>query len=189
MQLGLFSLGAVQALAAALTPLCSWLLPHQTLHPPIGQIPAHAVLSLGISLGVVTVWLVFRSSAWAWVLQDLLGISLIVLVLRQFRLPDIKVCSTSNLKHQGTLCAEGVRQLGALLTHMQQCVVPDDSSFAYLLRSASCGRCEEHKHVLRFSTLLSQCKAICVVLKAAVGLWEASTHVCMQLVGLRLVCI
>ncbi|KAL0029595.1 hypothetical protein WJX79_006932 [Trebouxia sp. C0005] len=89
--MGLFSLGAVQALAAALAPLCSWLLPHQTLHPPIGQIPAHAVLSLGISLGVVAVWLVFRSYAWAWVLQDLLGISLIVMVLRQFRLPDIKV--------------------------------------------------------------------------------------------------
>lgn len=89
--MGLFSLGAVQALAAALYPLCSWLLPHQTLHPPIGQVSAHAVLSLGISLGVVAVWLVFRSSAWAWLLQDLLGISLIVMVLRQFRLPDIKV--------------------------------------------------------------------------------------------------
>ena len=112
-QMGLFSLGAVQALAAALYPLCSWLLPDQTLHPPIGQVSAHAVLSLGISLGVVAVWLVFRSSAWAWLLQDLLGITLIVMVLRQFRLPDIKVCSTSDLKHQGTLCAEGLRQLGA----------------------------------------------------------------------------
>jgi len=39
------------------------------------------------------------------------------------------------------------------------------------------------------STQLSLCKAICGVLKAAVGLWEASTHVCTQLVGLRLVCI
>jgi len=73
------------------------------------------------------------------------------------------------------------------VTHMQQCVLPDDSIFAYLLRSAIC--CEEHKHASRFFTQLSLCKAICGVLKAAVGLWEASTHVCTQLVGLRLVCI
>ena len=90
--MGLFSLGAVQALAAALSPLSSWLLPHQSFHPPVGQIPVHAVLSFGASLAVVVVWLVFRSSAWAWALQDVLGISLIVMVLRQFRLPDIKVC-------------------------------------------------------------------------------------------------
>lgn len=96
MQMGLFSLGAVQALAAALSPLCSWLLPHQSFYPPVGQIPVHAVLSFGASLAVVVVWLVFRSSSWAWALQDLLGISLIIMVLRQFRLPDIKVC---NLLH------------------------------------------------------------------------------------------
>jgi len=90
-QMGLFSLGAIQALAAALTPLCSWLLPHQSIHPSIGQVPVHAVLSLSLSTAVVAVWLVFRSSSWAWALQDLLGVSLIVMVLRQFRLPDIKV--------------------------------------------------------------------------------------------------
>ena len=91
MQIGLFSLGAVQSLAAALTPLCAVLLPHQTLHPPIGPVPAHAVLSLTLSTCTVAVWLIFRSSPWAWVLQDMLGVSLIVMVLRQFRLPDLKV--------------------------------------------------------------------------------------------------
>lgn len=60
--------------------------------------------------------------------------------------------------------------------------MPVGSSFAHLLRSAIFGRCEKHKHALRLL-----CKAICGVLKAAVGVWETSTDVCMQLVGLRLV--
>ena len=96
MQMGLFSLGAVQALAAALIPLCAWLLPHQTITPPIGEVHVHAILSLGLSVATVAVWLVFRTSSWAWALQDLLGMSLIVMVLRQFRLPNIKV-STANM--------------------------------------------------------------------------------------------
>ena len=93
--MGLFSLGAVQSLAAALSPLCVRLLPYQTLQPPIGQVPAHAVLSLALSTCVVALWLFFRARSWAWVLQDMLGVSLIVLVLRQFRLPDLKVSKVS----------------------------------------------------------------------------------------------
>ena len=81
--MGLFSLGAMQALAAALSPLCTRLLPNQTLHPPSGPVPAHAVLSVALSVSVVAIWLVFRASPWGWVLQDLLGISLIVMVLHQ----------------------------------------------------------------------------------------------------------
>lgn len=96
LQVGLFSLGGLQALAALVSPLCTWLLPHQTLHPPFGPVPAHAVLSLAVSTLAVAVWLIFRSSPWAWVLQDLLGISLIIMVLRQFRLPDIKVLTLAD---------------------------------------------------------------------------------------------
>ena len=91
MQIVLFSMGGVQALAAALTPLCAWVLPHQTIHPPFGEVFVHAVLSLGLSIATAAVWLIFRSSSWAWALQDLLGMSLIIMVLRQFRLPNIKV--------------------------------------------------------------------------------------------------
>ena len=91
MQIILFSMGGVQALAAALTPLCAWLLPHQTINPPIGEVFVHAILSFGLSIATVAVWLMFRTSSWGWILQDLLGMSLIVMVLRQFRLPNIKV--------------------------------------------------------------------------------------------------
>lgn len=91
MQIVLFSMGSVQALAAALTPLCAWLLPHQTINPPVGKVFVHAILSFGLSIAIVAVWLIFKTSLWAWILQDLLGMSLIVMVLRQFRLPNIKV--------------------------------------------------------------------------------------------------
>lgn len=103
MQMGLFSLGAIQALAAAVTPLCAWVLPRQTIQPPIGKVPVHAVLSFGLSILTVTIWLLFRSTSWAWVLQDLLGISLIVMVLRQFRLPNLKVKSEHMHEQQATV--------------------------------------------------------------------------------------
>lgn len=90
-QMVLFSLSGIQALATALTPLCAWLLPHQTINPPIGRVPVHAILSFGLSVATVAVWLSFQTSSWAWALQDLLGISLIVMVLRQLRLPNLKV--------------------------------------------------------------------------------------------------
>ena len=91
MQIILFSFGAVQAMAAALTPLCAWLLPHQTINPPHGEVFVHVILSFGLAIATVAVWLIFRASSWAWIVQDLLGMSLIVMVLRQFRLPNIKV--------------------------------------------------------------------------------------------------
>lgn len=97
MQIVLFSMGGVQALAAALTPLCTLVLPHQTIHPPFGEVFVHAILSLGLSIATVAVWLIYRSSSWAWALQDLIGMSLIIMVLRQFRLPNIKVSNTQLL--------------------------------------------------------------------------------------------
>ena len=94
----MFSIGACQALAACISPACkmccpsrSWQLPF----PPSTWLPqriaVHALLSNGVALATVAVWLGFRDWAWAWLLQDLLGICLIVLVLRQFRLPNLKV--------------------------------------------------------------------------------------------------
>ena len=109
MQIVLFSMGGVQALAAALTPLCAWLLPHQTINPPIGEVFVHSILSFGLSIATVAVWLIFRTSSWAWIVQDLLGMSLIVMVLRQFRLPNIKVSnrrllSVGPCKQANTCC-------------------------------------------------------------------------------------
>ena len=99
MQIMLFSMGGVQALAAALTPLCAWLLPHQSINPPIGEVFVHAILSFSLSIATVAVWLIFRTSSWAWILQDLLGMSLIVMVLRHFRLPNIKVSNRQLLQY------------------------------------------------------------------------------------------
>lgn len=36
-------------------------------------------------------WVTFRSSSWAWILQDTMGVSLLLLILRQFKLPNLKV--------------------------------------------------------------------------------------------------
>ena len=40
---------------------------------------------------IVAVWFLGRHTLWAWPLQDAMGVALIMLLLRQFRLPDIKV--------------------------------------------------------------------------------------------------
>lgn len=93
----MFSIGACQALAACISPACRLCCPRQPLQLPTlpvswlpQRIAVHALLSNGVALATVAVWLGFRDWAWAWLLQDLLGICLIVLVLRQFRLPNLK---------------------------------------------------------------------------------------------------
>lgn len=99
LQMLMFSIGAMQALAAALSPACRWCVPQQKVlltqnrHSWLPQhIAVHVLLSSTLAAATVIIWLACRSTAWAWLLQDLLGVCLIVLLLRQFRLPSLKVC-------------------------------------------------------------------------------------------------
>lgn len=101
----MFSIGALQALAACLSPACKWLAPHQRIqllsipHKWLpDSIPLYAILSNAVALATVVIWLAVRDQAWAWLLQDLLGICLIVLVLRQFRLPNLKVMASAGVQ-------------------------------------------------------------------------------------------
>jgi hypothetical protein len=91
----MFCIGALQALALALSAALGRCLPgwqgHNSTPPLLGPVDS---LSLAASLpaaAIVVVWFFARHAAWAWPLQDAMGISLMLLLLRQFRLPNIKV--------------------------------------------------------------------------------------------------
>lgn len=92
----LFVLATTQALAAALLPLAGALLPHlsmtQITLPVVHE--EVSVLTCGvlpISLLVNVTWVVFRHASWSWVLQDLLGVALMIFILRTLRVTDMKV--------------------------------------------------------------------------------------------------
>ncbi|CAL8468855.1 g8396 [Coccomyxa elongata] len=91
----MFCFGALQALTIALSAMfgrcASGWQGHHSVLPVVGQVDS---LSLAASLPAavtVIVWFCARRTSWAWPLQDAMGISLMLLLLRQFRLPNIKV--------------------------------------------------------------------------------------------------
>ncbi len=91
----MFCFGALQALTLVLSAALGRCLPgwqsHVSVLPLAGAVDS---LSLAASLpaaAVVVVWFFGRHTTWAWPLQDAMGISLMLLLLRQFRLPNIKV--------------------------------------------------------------------------------------------------
>ena len=128
LQMTMFSIGALQALAACVSPACKWGFPSQQLQLLSAasrwlpqRVALHTLLSNGIAFATVAVWLVFRNWAWGWLLQDLLGVCLIVLVLRQFRLPNLKVSALSLLFACHALRRlESVAELTAKLTQLNR---------------------------------------------------------------------
>ncbi|EFJ46292.1 hypothetical protein VOLCADRAFT_93422 [Volvox carteri f. nagariensis] len=63
--------------------------------PPLGGGPSPlvTVVALTVAVAVAAVWAVQRNTDWAWVLQDLQGVALMLLVLRSLRVPSIKVAA------------------------------------------------------------------------------------------------
>ena len=73
-----------------LMPLtCALSLTVPSLHA-LRQVPSTALIAAAPAGALVGVWVGFQDSSWAWVLQDLLGAALMALILRQFRLPNLK---------------------------------------------------------------------------------------------------
>ena len=92
----MFCLGSCQALALACTTLAETLAPPRVTQttvavPLLGPVPVLTLGGVVPAVATVIVWLVWQSSSWAWVLQDALGMSLMALILRQFRLPTVQV--------------------------------------------------------------------------------------------------
>lgn len=95
MQTVMFCFAAIQALTAALGALLGRIAPRlQSLACQLwdcGIVDAVTLTACVPATVMVVVWFIGRHSMWAWPLQDAMGIALIMLLLRQFRLPDIKV--------------------------------------------------------------------------------------------------
>ena len=91
----MFSFAAIQALTAVLSACFGRIAPRlQSLACELwgcGTIDCVTLLASVPATLIVVVWFVGRHTVWAWPLQDAMGVALIMLLLRQFRLPDIKV--------------------------------------------------------------------------------------------------
>ena len=91
----MFCFASIQALTAALSAALGHVAPRlQSLACQLWGcgIMDYATLAACLPATViVVVWFIGRHTLWAWPLQDAMGVALIMLLLRQFRLPDIKV--------------------------------------------------------------------------------------------------
>lgn len=94
----MFCIAGANGLHASLLMVSDRLCSAQFARPSIklGCCGAHSIASLLIlvaSCAVSIWWAVERKAAYAWVLQDLLGISVLFLLQRTIRLPNVKVAS------------------------------------------------------------------------------------------------
>ncbi|KAK9828615.1 hypothetical protein WJX72_001047 [[Myrmecia] bisecta] len=91
----LFCIASFQALTIALLPvpplLCRRLQDRLWKVPMLGLVPASGVLAAGAAGAIVIAWGALRNQPGAWLLQDVMGIANMLMILRQFRLPNIKV--------------------------------------------------------------------------------------------------
>lgn len=94
----MFCIGALQAVTLALAAGLERCLPgwqgHLSVLPLVGPVDTLSLVACLPATAAVVVWFFARNAAWAWPLQDAMGISLMLLLLRQFRLPNIKVLVT-----------------------------------------------------------------------------------------------
>lgn len=91
----IFALAAFQSLLYFTQPMIESIFPslrsEKVEYPLLGENPKSSLIGIPLSLFVVVIWVVFRHSNWSWMLQDLMGVSLMVFILRQFRLPNLRV--------------------------------------------------------------------------------------------------
>jgi signal peptide peptidase-like protein 2B len=91
-----FSLAGAQALGIMLLPGLNAMLPRlacRKVNLPFdwGQVSGTEVAVTPVAIAVAVTWAVARNASWSWVLQDLLGVAVMLLVLRTLRLPDLRV--------------------------------------------------------------------------------------------------
>lgn len=90
----LFCLGSLTAVTSLLTAFMRWAHPSYTNTirvPCAGVVSVYTALSFAIALVLTTTWVCTRNAAGAWLLQDLLGVSLLLTLQQSLRLPDLKV--------------------------------------------------------------------------------------------------
>ena len=93
---GVFCFAAVQGLTALFFAVIdsSFKSMSQDVNLPVfGTVNAVSVPSVGLAVATVLFWLLNQGADWAWVLQDIMGMSFLVNVLRLVHLPNLKVGS------------------------------------------------------------------------------------------------
>ena len=66
---------------------------NHVLLPVLGAVH-HLSIPAGIVAGlIVSTWLIFQTAAWSWVLQNIMGLSFLVNILRLVHLPNLKVAT------------------------------------------------------------------------------------------------
>mmetsp|Transcript_28370 Transcript_28370/g.69895 ORF Transcript_28370/g.69895 Transcript_28370/m.69895 type:complete len:390 (-) Transcript_28370:141-1310(-) len=90
-----FCFAAVQGLQAVFFATFTSILkprgPQDVDLPVFGTVHLFSIPSVGCALGVVIFWVVYQAATWAWMLQDIMGMSFLVNVLRLVPLPSLKV--------------------------------------------------------------------------------------------------
>nr|ADE76315.1 unknown [Picea sitchensis] len=91
----IFCIGGVEGLQTCLVALLSrWFTRARRLHihiPFFGAVSALTLAVLPFCITFAVVWAVYRRISFAWIGQDILGITLIITVLQIVRLPNVKV--------------------------------------------------------------------------------------------------
>ena len=75
----------------------------------IRDVPLAYVISCLTAIATAAVWAVCRNQDWAWMLQDALGVTLIMFFIRTIQLPSLKVRSRPQLllcSHRGPCAAQ-----------------------------------------------------------------------------------
>ncbi|GAB5354287.1 hypothetical protein AAMO2058_000106100 [Amorphochlora amoebiformis] len=92
----IFCLAGAQGLFLTLTSFASSTLPQSVIRatyklPQIGEISWMNTIVTIFAVGVAAVWGVYRKAAFAWILQDVLGIAFLLTLQRTVQLPNVKV--------------------------------------------------------------------------------------------------
>lgn len=91
----MFSFAGIQALTVVVAAGLLWAVPslggRSLALPRLGPVALASFLAFLASVAAVVVWAIWREADWSWPIQDAMGVSLMLLMLRQLRLPNIKV--------------------------------------------------------------------------------------------------
>lgn len=95
----LFCLAACNGFYECMRPIVLWL-PLGDCEVPVNRIPClknppqiRIILLIAFSIAMSVWWGVERNKSYAWVLQDILGISFCISLIKNIRLPNLKVCT------------------------------------------------------------------------------------------------
>ncbi|XP_068239305.1 signal peptide peptidase-like 2B isoform X1 [Palaemon carinicauda] len=97
--MGMFCIASGGAMFSCLEPLVSKIpcgacrTPYFNIYIVRGTLEFRQILLLIFSFSLPIAWVVMRKEPWAWILQDILGITFSINVLKVIRLPSLKICT------------------------------------------------------------------------------------------------